>query len=549
MRDSVRTAAKPRAPWALLAVLAALVFVAWVRLRLADVPLERDEGEYAYAGRLILEGIPPYELAYNMKFPGTYYAFALILALFGKTPWGIHFGLMLVNAATVLLVFAVGRRLLGDFSGAVAAVSYAILSVDRWVLGVFAHATHFVVLAVMAGLLLLLRAIDDRRTSSYLWSGLFLGMAVLMKQHAIFFLPGGALLVVWSGNRGGVRAIRASAKRVGMMALGAVIPFAAAVFVLAAQGVLGRFWFWTIRYASAYVTEVPPAMAWSNFSEGIKYVTTANLAFWVLGALGLAALWIRRWAPRANVALTGLLAASILAICPGFYFRSHYFILVLPAIALSCGAALGFVRHALEAIVPRGGAVALAGGVLIAAIGLYVTHERDYLFSMSPRRLSRTTYDKLPFIEAEEIGKYLRDRTDANDRIAVLGSEPEIYFYADRKSATGYIYTYPLVEPQPYAASMQDEMIREIESAHPRYLVFSHVEGSWSMRRESDQRIVRWGHRYASACYDPAGIVDIVSEDDTRILWGDEALNYKAASPNLVFTFRRKSDAPCAVGK
>ena len=40
-----------------------------IRLRLLGVPLERDEGEYAYAGQLMLEGIPPYKLAYTMKFP------------------------------------------------------------------------------------------------------------------------------------------------------------------------------------------------------------------------------------------------------------------------------------------------------------------------------------------------------------------------------------------------------------------------------------------------------------------------------------------------
>ncbi len=42
----------------LLLVTAALA--AYVRLRLADVPLERDEGEYAYADQLILEGTPTY---------------------------------------------------------------------------------------------------------------------------------------------------------------------------------------------------------------------------------------------------------------------------------------------------------------------------------------------------------------------------------------------------------------------------------------------------------------------------------------------------------
>ena len=170
--------------------MAALVFVAYVRLRVADVPLERDEGEYAYAGQLILEGVPPYELAYNMKFPGTYYAYAAILALFGHTPWGIRVGLLLVNAASILLVFAVGRRLLGGFAGAVAAVCFSVLSLDRWVFGGFAHATHFVVLTALAGLLLLLLAIESERRAWLFWSGVFLGLSVLMKQHAIFFLRG-----------------------------------------------------------------------------------------------------------------------------------------------------------------------------------------------------------------------------------------------------------------------------------------------------------------------------------------------------------------------
>ena len=73
---------------ALLLVVVVMALVALVRWRLVDMPLERDEGEYAYAGQLILQGIPPYQQAYNMKFPGTYYAYALSMGLFGETPRG-----------------------------------------------------------------------------------------------------------------------------------------------------------------------------------------------------------------------------------------------------------------------------------------------------------------------------------------------------------------------------------------------------------------------------------------------------------------------------
>src|SRR6202140_944793 len=89
--------------WYFVVLLAVILFFGAIRWRLLDMPLERDEGEYAYAGQLILQGIPPYQLAYNMKLPGTYAAYAAILAVFGQTPSGIHLGLILVNAAATLL--------------------------------------------------------------------------------------------------------------------------------------------------------------------------------------------------------------------------------------------------------------------------------------------------------------------------------------------------------------------------------------------------------------------------------------------------------------
>src|SRR6266849_6075168 len=99
------------------------------------MPLERDEGEYAYAGQLILQGVPPYKEAYNMKLPGTYAAYAVIMAVFGQSASGIHIGLALVNAASVVLVFLIGRRLLDDVAGVAAAVTFALLSLSPSVLG------------------------------------------------------------------------------------------------------------------------------------------------------------------------------------------------------------------------------------------------------------------------------------------------------------------------------------------------------------------------------------------------------------------------------
>ena len=106
--------------------------VRWHRL---DVPLERDEGEYAYAGQLILQGIPPYEQVYNMKLPGIYAAYAVLLALFGQTHGGIHLGLLVINAATTLLIFLLTRRLMDNLAAVVAAAAFSVLAVGQSVQG------------------------------------------------------------------------------------------------------------------------------------------------------------------------------------------------------------------------------------------------------------------------------------------------------------------------------------------------------------------------------------------------------------------------------
>src|SRR6185295_6210406 len=115
--------------WATVLLVVILGVVAGIRIRLLDFPLERDEGEYAYIGQLMLQGVPPYEQAYTMKWPGTPTAYAFIMTIFGQTPAGIHAGLLLVNVATALMVYVLTRRLAGDAAGVVAAGTYALLSI------------------------------------------------------------------------------------------------------------------------------------------------------------------------------------------------------------------------------------------------------------------------------------------------------------------------------------------------------------------------------------------------------------------------------------
>ena len=66
-------------------------------------------------------------------------------------------------------------------------------------------------------------------------------------------------------------------------------------------------------------------------------VIGANWPLWTLAGVGtVAGVWNERLRAGTLFCL-GFLFFSALAVCPGLYFRHHYFIFVLPAVALLAG--------------------------------------------------------------------------------------------------------------------------------------------------------------------------------------------------------------------
>jgi hypothetical protein len=512
----------------------------YVRVRLAGTPLERDEGEYAYAGQLILDGVPPYDLVYNMKFPGTYYAYALVMALFGQTEWAIRIGLLCLHLATAGVLFLLVRRLAGGLIAAITVCTFMLLALDRWTMGVFGHATHFVLLPAVASLLALDTGIRTGQAWQVVAAGLLAALAVSMKQHALFFALLTVALAVWPASPA-VAPMSSRARRVMLVTAGLAAFAMLLAGGLAASGVLTRFWFWTVQDAAADVSEVPADKAVAELGFAVRYITQATAPIWYAAAAGAVLLFAVRWPVAIRRTIVAWFAAALLSILPGFYFRQHYFIMLLPVLALFVAIAHVSLDRILARFAGPAAARAMTLLAFIALGGTYVVTEATYLFRMGGGELSRSLYGTNPFVESPEIGRYLKARTSKEDRILVLGSEPQILFYADRRSATGYIYMYGLMEAQPYASRMQDEMMREVEAARPAYLVFAAVPTSWMAQPHSDKRVLSWANEYTARCYERVGIADVHPDAHPTLHWDTDASTYRATSSSQVLTFRRKT--------
>jgi hypothetical protein len=520
----------PSSRWAVAALAIAVILVIVVRVRLLQIPLERDEGEYAYAGQLLLDGIPPYKLAYNMKLPGTYACYAAIMAVFGQTTSGIHFGFLLVTLATLALLFCVARRLLDRPHAVVACVCYALLSMCPGVLGLEAHATHLVVLAALGGLLLLLKARESGDLLAFGWSGIAYGLSFVCKQPGLFFgLFGLAVLLrdlalAAPPERGG------RLKRAVFFCAGLALPFLLTCLLIFWAGTFDRFWFWTVVYARTHAG----LLTWQNGLANLDDFNQKAGALrwsWMAAAAGLICLLLDKARSEARFIIGCLLAFSLIAFTASFYFSRHYFIMMLPVVCL------------LIAIGARRAALAMGEAVPAACLALacagFIFANRALWFEQTPEAACRALYGANPFPEAAPIARHIEEHSTAGETVAVMGSEPEIFFHAHRHSATGYIYMYDLMQSHRYALAMQREAIHEIEAAKPAFLLAVYVDSSWTITKDSNLTIMEWTRAYYAKYYDLTGMVWIWP-DRAEYVWGPEALTRTFDTPFRVAVMKRK---------
>jgi hypothetical protein len=532
--------------WPWLVVLVVLLFVGFIRVRLLEMPLERDEGEYAYAGQLILQGVPPYELAYNMKLPGTYFIYALGMAVFGETSAGVHLTLLAANALTIVFVFLLARKLFGTTAGLVACASYGVMSVSVPVLGMAAHATQFVVLFAMPATLLLLQADERKRVGALFFSGLLYGLAFLMKQQGICFCLFGWLFVVARALREKSLFSNDFVKKACAFGGGMFLPFGLTCLVLACAGVFSRFWFWTFTYAHSYVTAVPLREGMGHLAAFLKSSLDVAVGFWVILILGLPPVCFDKGIRRQAVFATVFGLFSFLGVAIGLYFRTHYFVLALPAFAILLGAAVVSMQRAVHFRIIANVFKSLPPILFATSLAWVVFYQSQFFFSWSPVQNSRIIYAMDPFEESIAVAQYVREHSTPDARIAVAGSEPEIYFYAHRHSATGYIYTYALMEPQPAALAMQHEMMSEIETNRPEYLVLVPYHFSWLVGSSSDTTILGWLGQYSRTFYKMVGVVGYDNQGEMTAVW-DEALTNAPAFPGEYIRVYKRNAEPAAV--
>ncbi len=423
--------------------------------------MDIDEGSYAAIGCRLLQGGLPYRDGVENKFPGIFYVYKFIFALFGRYDMvAVHAVTALVSLATALICGAIARRLAtslsrdGELASFAAALSYVVFSTVYYPKMLAGNTEMFVVLPCALGLWAYRAARE--RPWLYLVAGALAGVTTLLKQvaGAVICAMGAASLIrrQWWRGLGAIL----------LMAVGFATVLGAAVWALARAGILddAKFWTWTYIFRH-YLPS-------GNRDHGFAFNLATNLLPFLLTVSPLIFL-ASRVRSRETAPIWWWLAAMLGASLIGGRMYGHYFLMMLPPLSVLAG--VGATDG-----VPR---LLVAASALVAAAFL--------IYACLFEAATESFWSPKP--NYRRAGEYVRAHTTPDERIFVWGWFPPLYQAADRCPSTRFVYTHVLSGSASSGGEARghnvpegwDMLMHDLDAAPPPY-VLDTSHGDYSYR-------------------------------------------------------------------
>jgi hypothetical protein len=446
-----------------------------LRLNLIGVPLDRDEGAFGYIGQVILDHGLPYKDALDHKPPVVFYLYAFALLFVPPTPAGIHVFLQAYNFITLVLLFFLAKVYFRSLSaGLWTALAYAVLSASSAIQGFTASTEMFMLLPITLSLLLAVLSMERKNLFYAFASGVSGALACWTKQTAAFSIAFVMLCLAarqLSPAKGeGAWRLRDAAAPMLFWLAGAACVSLAIMAYFYFKGIFGEFFYWSFTHSLYYAGEIGDGKFRYVLGE-IANILKENFFPLAAGTLYGAFALLKK--DRRGFFTTGFLIFSFLGALPGFAYR-HYFAQAAPAIALAAGFAIQDLLGKAPAGLRKFATVFTAAAVIITPLAL----NSQYYFETDPGKISRSLFGYNPFPESIALGDYIARHTDPGDKVFIFGSEPQILFYARRRSASPSVMLYPLTSSYPRQGEHQKMVWNGIAGAPPKYVMYVDLPAS-----------------------------------------------------------------------
>lgn len=507
-----------------------MIALVLVRAPFLKVSMERDEGEYAYCAWQMGQGTMPYRDIMTGVSPGVFFMYRIAFFLFGYSLMGIRLFTLFYIILLLGVFYYLARQLLGRQWAWLAGVIFIFLSTDPGILANMSQREIFALLPLMISFILLRRELAQSRWYFSLGNGLAIAFTFIIKQTTIFYLffVLGVLSWHYLNNKDGKLFLR----RLFWLAAGFGGGIGLVVYYFAAKQVLPDFWYWNFTFpkilnqaiAAAYAT---PARMFASFWYKVGH-NFKNIFFsqFPLGLLLLFSLSIAIYKRTKEVAIYwAWFFLLLLSTASGWQFREQYFQLIIVPQSLLIAWSIRYTYHLLTRF---GRTIITMYSVLFMLLVLYpFAHMMKQFYFISPAMISKKLYGPQVFPMAQSIGEYIASQTSPVDKIFVLGTEQEIYFYSQRACSSPHITAYTLTYSYGQPLDRQREVVRSLWRDLPPYIVKINIASSMFDRPAiiKDNIIFEEVYKLVQEKYVLDGFGYVFLDQDQLVL-GREVKNY-----------------------
>ncbi len=456
-----------------------LVFVALIGSVSLAYPFGRDQGIYAYAGKLLLEGKMNYKEVFDLKPPGIHFFFSFIQLVSGESMLNARVFDILWQFLTAVIVMIISSRLTRSiYLPILSAFLYMFLyyRLDYWhTLQADGALNLFFALTV----LLVVSSFYSHSFIKIFAAGLVFGTALLFKYTIISFLP--LLLVCFLLSKSELRSLRI--KNVIVFLAGLIFAAVSVVLLYQFTGALPELinvqFVQTPLYTSiAYETE-SGGYIFSQLVKLFVYSVYAPLIW-----LSAAALFLLARAKKLDfpsLVIYAWVAASLFSLIIQWKFYYYHFLVILAPLAVSSVYAIALLLEKLPEKRKNTARLALAF-LFIAFAGYafkpYLTSYPVLLSVVNNDRTLKEAYEYNGFTTDSVfmISKTLRavdkveKETEITDNIFVWGFDPLVYYLSGRKCTSRFIYNFPLLW-KGENSSLKSEFMNKVNTDPPKMIL------------------------------------------------------------------------------
>ena len=407
------------------AIGAAVAVAVLVRVPFLSTGIGPDEGGYAYVAEQWARGARLYGADWVDRPQGLLIAYRLLLDV-GHSASAVRLGALLFGCGITLMLGVAGWLLRGPWTGAAAAIVYAIVGVAPHLQGFTFNGELAAALPSTAAVATVLAWRRDGRLLWLLLAGALGALGVLMKQSGF-----DGLVVVVAVALAGGHSRRRRVSNAAAVVVGAAVPLAFSAVHGALVG-WGNYWFAVVGYklsapsgASFDAARLGAlATSWLGARRDLNVPVAVAIAVTVVALIRREEIWIP--ALWFVAAFLGMNAASL--------YWPHYYVQLLAPLALLVAIGASYLPSRTLAV----GAIAV---VTLPALQKLIVLEQ---MSTSARQHVIPYYGQ--FLRDERVAAQVDLHSRPGEAIYALDSEADLYFLADRPAAFRYLWGHPLEE-------------------------------------------------------------------------------------------------------